>query len=247
MARLMNNWRGWVGVALALSLAGAVIIGDLQLQNTVKRAYVAALSDAEHARSNLQDIDDLVGRTLAAIELSVVVADESGAVTLDGLSRRRLSLEVEAIAVSAEVGLAEALDSTIHLDARLDTLGTLSGTSPERLITPDAISLRGTIVEAASTARFLLAIDGPLSGDQISSMRGRLEGAKSLGAELDERIVGVVGTLEGIRSAIRWRIHLLALIALVALAWFGYEGWRSAVARPSQGDKARNSTRPDPD
>ncbi len=247
MARLVNNWRGWVGVALALSLAAAVVVADLQLQNTVKQAYVAAVSDAEQGRSNLQDIDDLVGRTLAAIELSVLAADETGAVTLDALSRRRLSLEVDAIAASAEVGLAQALDSTIDLDARLDTLATLSGNLPERLITPDAISLRGTIVEAANTAQVLLAIDGPLSADQIGAMRGRLDGAKSLGAELDNRIVGVVGTLDGIRSKIRWRIHLLALIALAALAWFGYEGWRSAVAGPQTWAKPSDGAHPDPD
>ena len=233
MMRLRNSWSGWVSVALALSLAAAVMIADFQLQRTADLVHAAAVADAEEGRSSLQDIDDLVGRTLAAIELSVLAADPAGDVTLDTQTRRKLTIEVDAIAAAAEMGFAVALDRTIDLDARLDTLRVLSGTPAQRLVTPDVISLRGTVVEAASTATSLLAREGPLTSDQILSMRGRLGGAKSLRTEVDARLTDITGNLDTIRATIRWRVHLVALIGLLALIWFGYQGWRSAVGPPA--------------
>ena len=174
MMRLQISWRGWVTVALALSLAAAVILADIQIQHTVKLVHAAAVADADEGRASLQDIDDLVGRTLAAIELSVLAADSAGNVTLDTQTKRKLALEVDAIAAAAEFDLAVALDRTIDLDARLDTLRVLSATPAQRLITPDVISLRGTVAEAASTANALLADEGTLTSEQINSMRGRL-------------------------------------------------------------------------
>lgn len=238
MMRWRDSWRGWVSVALALSLAASVIIADFGLQRTVELVHAAAAADAEEGRVRLQEIDDLVGRTLAAIELSVLAADPDGNVSLDAQTKRKLGLEVDAIAASAEFGLAVALDRTIDLDARLDTLRVLSRTPAQRLITPDLISLRGTIAEAASTATVLLASDGPLTREQITSMRGRLDGAKSLGTEVDGRLAGIAGTLDTIRGTIRWRLHLVAVIALIALIWFGYEGWRSAIKSPSPSTSA---------
>lgn len=239
MMRLQLSWRGWVTVALALSLAAAVILADSQIQHTVELVHAAAVADADEGRASLQDIDDLVGRTLAAIELSVLAADSAGNVTLDTQTKRKLALEVDAIAAAAEVGLAVALDRTIDLDARLDTLRVLSGTPAQRLITPDVISLRGTVTEAASTAHALLADDGTLTSEQINSMRGRLEGAKILRTEVDERLTVVTGDLDSIRSTIRWRVHAVAAAALLALVWFGYQGWRSAVSSPAPGESQK--------
>lgn len=232
MGRLSQNWRGWLGVALALSLAAASLIADFQLQRTVQRIYTAALDDAGRGRATLQDIDELIGRTLAAIEFSVLAADQTGSVTLQPQARRQLTVQVNTITASAEFGLSETLDRTIHLDARLDTLGLLSGRPPDRLITPDVISLRGTIVDAASTATLLLAEGAPLDSNQINSMRGRLEGAKDLKNEIEGRLGDVTEVLEQARSTIRWRIHLLVALVLITLGWFGYQSWRSAVTRP---------------
>ena len=239
MRRLRDSWRGWASVALALSMAAAVIIADFQLQHTVELVHAAAVADAEEGRSSLQAIDDLVGRTLAAIELSVLAADSAGNVTLDTLTKRKLTLEVDAIAASAEFGLAVALDRTIDLDARLDTLRVMSGTPAQRLITPDVISLRGTVAEAASTATALLANEGALTSEQINSMRGRLDGAKSLRTEVDGRLTDITGHLDTIRATIRWRVHLVAAIALLALIWFGYQGWRSAVGTPAPSESPK--------
>ncbi|MBK5268114.1 MAG: hypothetical protein JJE47_11845 [Acidimicrobiia bacterium] len=231
MRRLRETWRGWLGVALALSLAAASIIADFQLQRTVQRVYTAALDDAGQGRTTLQNIDELIGRTLAAIEFSILAADQTGSVVLDPQARRQLTVQVNTITASAEFGLSETLDRTIHLDARLDTLGLLSGRPPDRLITPDVISLRGTIVEAANTATRLLSEDTPLDSDQIDSMRGRLEGAKDLESDIDSRLGDVTEVLEQVRSTIRWRIHLLVTLALITLGWFGYQSWRSVVAK----------------
>ena len=239
MMRLQISWRGWVTVALALSLAAAVILADIQIQHTVKLVHAAAVADADEGRASLQDIDDLVGRTLAAIELSVLAADSAGNVTLDTQTKRKLALEVDAIAAAAEFDLAVALDRTIDLDARLDTLRVLSATPAQRLITPDVISLRGTVAEAASTANALLADEGTLTSEQINSMRGRLEGAKILRAEVDERLTVVTVGLDAIRSTIRWRVHVVAGVALLALVWFGYQGWRSAVLPPAPGESPK--------
>lgn len=220
-----------MGVALALSLAAASIIADFQLQRTVQRVYTAAHDDAGQGRTTLQNIDELIGRTLAAIEFSILAADQTGSVVLDPQARRQLTVQVNTITASAEFGLSETLDRTIHLDARLDTLGLLSGRPPDRLITPDVISLRGTIVEAANTATRLLSEDTPLDSDQIDSMRGRLEGAKDLESDIDSRLGDVTEVLEQVRSTIRWRIHLLVALALITLGWFGYQSWRSVVAK----------------
>jgi len=235
MRRLSETWRGWLGVTLALSLAAASIVADFQLQRTVQRVHTAALEDAEQGRATLRDINGLIGRTLAAIEFSVLAADPTGSVVLEPQARRQLTVQVNTITASAEFGLSEALDRTIHLDARLDTLGLLSGRPPDRLITPDVISLRGTIIEAAHTATLLLAEDAPLDRDQINSMRGRLEGAKDLESEIDGRLGDLADVLERLRSTIRWRIHLLVALALITLGWFGYQSWRSAVAQTSDG------------
>lgn len=229
MRRLRETWRGWLGVALALSLGAASIVADFQLQRTVQRVYTAALDDAGQGSATLQDIDELIGRTLAAIEFSILAADQTGSVVLEPQARRQLTVQVNTITASAEFGLSETLDRTIHLDARLDTLGLLSGRPPDRLITPDVISLRGTIVEAANTATRLLSEDTPLDSDQIDSMRGRLEGAKDLESDIDSRLGDVTEVLQQARSTIRWRIHLLVALALITLGWFGYQSWRSVV------------------
>ncbi|MDH5421228.1 MAG: hypothetical protein OEY55_05450 [Acidimicrobiia bacterium] len=239
MMRLQLAWRGWVTVALALSLAAAVILADIQIQNTVELVHAAAVADADEGRASLQEIDDLVGRTLAAIELSVLAADSAGNVTLDTQTKRKLAFEVDAIAAAAEGGLAVALDRSIDLDARLDTLRVLSATPSQRLITPDVISLQGTVAEAANTANALLADEGTLTSDQINSMRGRLVGAKILRAEVDERLTVVTGGLDAIRSTIRWRVHLVAAVALLSLVWFGYLGWQSAVSPPAPGESPK--------
>ncbi len=243
MASKGDKWRGWVGVVVAVILAAGVVMADRETQLRISRVHEAALADADAAELNMHEVGAIIGQTRAAVELSVIAADEAGAIELDPTSRATLIAELEALSSQAGLNLSAGLDRATRLDIRMETLVLISGHADPRPIAPNILSLRSTIAEAAATGSELLIGDGAVTDRDIGSLRSRLDGAQALLADITAGLTNSAAELDDVRSSIRWRIHMLFGVAMLALGWFGYQGWRGAISRrPKRNDPTNLAT-----
>lgn len=231
MATNGDRWRGWVGVVIAVVLAAGIVMADREIQRGIARVHDAALADANATELSINEVAAIIGQTQAAVELSVIAADDAGLIELDDSARDALLEQLAMLSAEAGFSLEVGLDRATRFDIRMDTLLLLSGRPAPMQIAPTVASLHSTIADAATTGTDLLTADGTVSGRDIDSMRSRLNGAQALRVDVETLRVNSIAELDDIRSSVRWRIHLLFGVALLSLGWFGYQGWRGAIRR----------------